>query len=176
MAESARILLMANAGANASEISSQLFITPKKVTRWRKRFLDKGLTGLEKDAPRPGRIPLINRAAIKEVVRLTTQDKFTNATHWITRSMAAATGISDSRVLRIWRADGLKPQRIETFKLSKDPNFSQKLEAIVGLYLNSPDQAIVLSVDEKSQVQALDRTEPVLPMKPGRAGTISHDY
>jgi transposase len=176
MAERARILLLADAGAQDTEISSQLSITPKKVARWRKRFLDKGIAGLEKDAPRPGRAPSIPREAIAEIVRLTTQEKPAKATHWSTRSMAAVAGISDSSVLRIWHAHGLKPHRIESFKLSNDPNFGQKLEAIVGLYLNPPDQAIVLCVDEKSQVQALDRTQPGLPMKPGRAGTMTHDY
>lgn len=176
MVERARILLLAASGAQDTEISLQLSITPKKVARWRKRFLDKGLAGLEKDAPRPGRTPSIGRDAVAEVVRLTTQEKPANATHWSTRKMAAAAGISDSSVLRIWHAHGLKPHRVESFKLSKDPLFSEKLEAIVGLYLNPPNQAIVLCVDEKSQVQALDRTQPGLPMKPGRAGTMTHDY
>ena len=176
MAERARILLLADSGAFDTEISSQLSITPKKVARWRKRFLDKGLAGLEKDAPRPGRTPAIDRDAIAEIVRLTTQEKPSNATHWSTRGMAAAAGISDSSVLRIWHAHGLKPHRVESFKLSNGPLFGQKLEAIVGLYLNPPDQAIVLCVDEKSQVQALDRAQPGLPLKPGRAGTMTHDY
>lgn len=176
MVERARILLLAASGAQDTEISLQLAITPKKVARWRKRFLDKGLAGLEKDAPRPGRTPSIGLDAVAEVVRLTTQEKPANATHWSTRKMAAAAGISDSSVLRIWHAHGLKPHRVESFKLSKDPLFSEKLEAIVGLYLNPPDQAIVLCVDEKSQVQALDRTQPGLPMKPGKSGTMTHDY
>ena len=117
MAERARILLLADSGALDTEISSQLSITPKKVARWRKRFLDKGLAGLQKDAPRPGRTPAIDRDAIAEIVRLTTQEKPSNATHWSTRGMAAAAGISDSSVLRIWHAHGLKPHRVESFKL-----------------------------------------------------------
>ena len=176
MAERARILLLAADGKQDLDIASRLSITPAKAGRWRKRFLTKGLAGLEKDAPRPGRPPAIGREAIAGIVRLTTQDKPQNATHWSTRSMAAAAGISDSSVLRIWHAHGLKPHRIESFKLSNDPNFSEKLEAIVGLYLAPPDQAIVLCVDEKSQVQALDRTQPGLPLKRGRAGTMTHDY
>lgn len=176
MAERARIVLLADAGETDTAICAQLGVTPKKAARWRKRFLEKGLAGLEKDAPRPGRTPAINREAVAEIVRLTTQEKPGHATHWSTRSMAAATGVSDSSVLRIWHAHGLKPHRMESFKLSNDPLFADKLEAIVGLYLNPPDQALVLCVDEKSQVQALDRTQPGLPLKPGRAGTMTHDY
>jgi transposase len=176
LAERARILLLAAEGNQDLDIAATLNITPKKVSRWRKRFLAKGLVGLEKDAPRPGRTPAIGSEAVAEVVRLTTQEKPANATHWSTRSMAAAVGISDSSVLRIWHAHGLKPHRVESFKLSNDPHFSEKLEAIVGLYLDPPDQALVLCVDEKSQVQALDRTQPGLPLKPGRAGTMTHDY
>ena len=176
MAERARILLLADEGKRDLDIASELSITPEKAARWRKRFLTKGLAGLEKDAPRPGRTPSISKATVDKVVRLTTQEKPANATHWSTRTMAAAAGISDSSVLRIWHAHGLKPHRIESFKLSNDPNFTQKLEAIVALYLEPPEHAIVLCVDEKSQVQALDRTQPGLPMKKGRAETMTHDY
>lgn len=167
---------LAAVGTPDSAIGAQLSITRKKAARWRKRFLDLGLTGLEKDAPRLGRTPAIGREAVAEIIRSTTQEKPANATHWSTRSMAAAAGISDSSVLRIWHAHGLKPHRVESFKLSNNPLFGEKLEAIVGLYLNPPDQAIVLCVDEKSQVQALDRTQPGLPLKRGRAGTMTHDY
>jgi transposase len=176
LAERARIVLLAGAGKQDLEIAAALGITPKKASRWRSRYLDLGLRGLEKDAPRPGRTPAIDREMVAEVVRMTIEEKPAQATHWSTRSLAAVLGISDSSVLRIWRAHGLKPHRIESFKLSKDPAFSEKLEAIVGLYLSPPEHAIVLSVDEKSQVQALDRTQPGLPMKPGRAGTMTHDY
>jgi transposase len=176
MAERARVLLLAAEGKRDLEIASELSITPAKAARWRKRFLVKGLAGLMKDAPRPGRTPSINAEIVARVVRLTTQEKPANATHWSTRTMAAAVGISDSSVLRIWHAHGLKPHRIESFKLSNDPNFTEKLEAIVGLYLHPPEHAIVLCVDEKSQVQALDRTQPGLPMKKGRAETMTHDY
>ena len=174
--ERARIVLMAAQGRQDLKISSELSITPKKAARWRQRFLKLRLSGLEKDAPRPGRTPSIAKKTIAEVVRLTTQEKPANATHWSTRKMAAAVGISDSSVLRIWHAHGLKPHRVETFKVSNDPNFSQKLEAIVGLYMNPPEHAMVLCVDEKSQVQALDRTQPGLPLKKGRAETMTHDY
>jgi len=176
LAERARIVLMAGEGKQDLEIAAALGITPKKASRWRGRYLELGLKGLEKDAPRPGRTPAIDREMVAEVIRMTIEEKPAQATHWSTRSLAAVLGISDSSVLRIWRAHGLKPHRIESFKLSKDPAFSEKLEAIVGLYLSPPEHAIVLSVDEKSQVQALDRTQPGLPLKPGRAGTMTHDY
>lgn len=176
LAERARIVLMAGEGKQDLEIAAALSITPKKASRWRGRYLELGLKGLEKDAPRPGRTPAIDREMVAEVIRMTIEEKPGQATHWSTRGLAAVLGISDSSVLRIWRAHGLKPHRIESFKLSRDPAFSEKLEAIVGLYLSPPEHAIVLSVDEKSQVQALDRTQPGLPIKPGRAGTMTHDY
>jgi transposase len=167
---------MAADGKQDLQIASELTITPKKAARWRQRFLDLRLPGLEKDAPRPGRTPAISKKMIAKVVRMTTQEKPAKATHWSTRTMAAATGMSDSSVLRIWHAHGLKPHRVETFKVSNDPEFTEKLEAIVGLYLNPPEHAIVLCVDEKSQAQALDRTQPGLPIKKGRAQTMTHDY
>jgi hypothetical protein len=113
---------------------------------------------------------------VREVIARTTQTTPANATHWSTRALAAEVGISDSSVLRIWRVNGLKPHLLETFKVSNDPHFADKLEAIVGLYLNPPDHALVLSVDEKSQIQALDRTQPGLPLKRGRGATMTHDY
>ena len=131
---------------------------------------------MEKDAPRPGRLPSIAPDKVAEVVRLTTLEKPVHATQWSTRSMANEVGISDTSVLRIWRANGLKPHRSESFKVSNDPHFAEKLEAVVGLYLSPPEHAIVLCVDEKSQVQALDRTQPGLPLKRGRAETMTHDY
>jgi transposase len=134
------------------------------------------LAGLEKDAPRPGRTPSIPAKLVQQVIRKTTQEKPVNATHWSTRSMAAASGISQTSIRRIWRAHGLKPHLLETFKISNDPEFVKKLEAIVGLYLNPPEHAIVLSVDEKSQIQALDRTQPGLPLKRGRGASMTHDY
>jgi transposase len=176
LVERARIVLLASEGRQDLQIAAKLSITPKKAARWRQRFLKLRLTGLEKDAPRPGRTPAISKEKVEEIIRLTTREKPANATHWSTRTMAQSTGVSDSTVLRIWHAHGLKPHLVETFKISNDPNFAEKLEAIVGLYMSPPDNALVLCVDEKSQVQALDRTQPGLPLKKGRAETMTHDY
>jgi transposase len=174
--ERARILLRAASGLQDKQIADELHITPEKVARWRNRFLDGGLIGLAKDAPRPGGPRTISDERIKQVVEKTTQDKPDNATHWSTRTMAAAVGLSEASIRRIWHAHGLKPHLVKTFKLSNDPHFAEKLEAIVGLYLNPPEHTIVLCADEKSQIQALDRTQPGLPLKKGRAGTMTHDY
>lgn len=176
IAERARVVLLAAEGKQNLEIATILSISVQKAARWRWRFLAKGLPGLEKDAPRPGRLPSIAADKVAEVIRLTTLEKPAQATHWSTRSMAKHMGISDTSVLRIWRAHGLKPHRSESFKVSNDPLFAEKLEAVVGLYLSPPEHAIVLCVDEKSQVQALDRTQPGLPLKRGRAETMTHDY
>jgi transposase len=158
------------------EIAAEVGISNQKAARWRKRFLKLGLAGLEKDAPRPGRTPTITSAKVQEIVRKTTQEKPANATHWSTRTMAEAAGLSEKSVRRIWHKHGLKPHLSRTFKVSNDPEFAEKLEAIVGLYLNPPEHAIVLCADEKSQIQALDRTQPGLPIKKGRCGTMTHDY
>ena len=174
--ERARIVLLAAAGQQDKEIAALLSMTPKKVSRWRKRFLALGVTGLEKDAPRPGRKPTIRARLTQRVVTMTTRERPSNATHWSTRTMAAAVGISEASVRRIWHAHGLKPHLLETFKISNDPEFAEKLEDIVGLYLNPPEHALVLCVDEKSQIQALDRTQPGLPLKRGRGATMTHDY
>ena len=174
--ERAQIVLLAAEGRQDKEIAMLLEITPKKASRWRRRFLTLGLVGLEKDAPRPGRKPNITASLIRRVVSLTTRQKPRNATHWSTRSMATAVGISEASVRRIWRNHGLKPHRVENFKISNDPEFAEKLEDIVGLYLNPPEHALVLCVDEKSQIQALDRTQPGLPLKRGRCQTLTHDY
>jgi transposase len=174
--ERARIVLLAAAGRQDKEIAALLSMTPKKVSRWRKRFLALGVAGLLKDAPRPGRKPTISARLTQRVVTMTTRQQPSNATHWSTRTMAAVVGISEASVRRIWRAHGLKPHRVETFKISNDPAFAEKLEDIVGLYLNSPKHALVLCVDEKSQIQALDRTQPGLPLKRGRGATMTHDY
>ncbi len=174
--ERARIVLLAAAGWQDRQIAAKLKITAAKAARWRNRFLDGGLAALDKDAPRPGRTPIITPAKVQEVIRKTTQEPPPNATHWSTRSMAAAAGLSEKSVRRIWHQHGLKPHLVRTFKLSNDPEFAQKLEAIVGLYLNPPEHAIVLCADEKSQIQALDRTQPGLPLKKGRCGTMTHDY
>jgi transposase len=174
--ERARIVLLAAEGKLDIEIAAELGITNQKSARWRSRFLEQGLRGLEKDAPRPGRTPSIPAATVQAVVRKTTQDKPANATHWSTRTMAAATGISEASVRRIWKAHGLKPHLVETFKVSNDPQFAEKLNAIIGLYLAPPEHALVLCCDEKSQIQALDRTQPGLPLKRGRGQTMTHDY
>src|SRR2546426_560632 len=174
--ERSRIVLFAAAGRQDKDIAVLLSMTPKKVSRWRKRFLALGVAGLLQDAPRPGRKPTISARLTQRVVTMTTRQPPTNATHWSTRTMAAAVGISEASVRRIWRAHGLKPHRVETFKISNDPAFAEKLEDIVGLYLNPPEHALVLCVDEKSQIQALDRTQPGLPLKRGRGATMTHDY
>jgi transposase len=174
--ERARVVLLAAAGMQDLEIADEIGISNQKAARWRKRFLKLGLAGLEKDAPRPGRTPTITSAQVQEVVRKTTQEKPSHATHWSTRTMAEAVGLSEKSVRRIWHKHGLKPHLSRTFKVSNDPEFAEKLEAIIGLYLNPPEHAIVLCADEKSQIQALDRTQPGLPLKKGRCGTMTHDY
>jgi transposase len=174
--ERARVVLLAAAGKQDLEIAAEIGISNQKAARWRKRFLKMGLAGLEKDAPRPGRTPTITPAKVQEVVRKTTQEKPSNATQWSTRTMAEAVGVSEKSVRRIWHKHGLKPHLSRTFKVSNDPEFAEKLEAIIGLYLNPPEHAIVLCADEKSQIQALDRTQPGLPLKKGRCGTMTHDY
>jgi len=174
--ERARIVVLAAAGELDIDIAAKLGITNQKAARWRARFIEEGLAGLEKDAPRPGRTPSIAASTVKSVIRKTTQERPFNATHWSTRTMAAEAGISEASVRRIWKANGLKPHLVETFKISNDPEFAEKLEAIVGLYLNPPEHALVLCCDEKSQIQALDRTQPGLPLKRGRGETMTHDY
>jgi transposase len=174
--ERCRIVLLAGDGMQDVEIARQLEVAPRMAARWRARFLQLGVPGLLSDAPRPGRKPTISSKTVAEVVRKTTQSAPANATQWSRSSMARAVGISDSSVGRIWRAHGLKPHRVDSFKISNDPDFAKKLEDIVGLYLNPPEHALVLSVDEKSQIQALDRTQPGLPMKKGRGQTMTHDY
>lgn len=172
----ARVLLLAADGTANTTIAEQVGTTVKTVRAWRTRFEDEGLTRLAQVRAGRGRKPSIPQEAVDEVVRLTLTSKPAGETHWSCRSMAAQVGISSSQVQRIWSARGLKPHLVETFKLSNDPQFETKLIDVVGLYLNPPEQAIVLCMDEKSQIQALDRTQPSLPMKPGRAGTMTHDY
>ena len=174
--ERARIVLLASSGFQNQEIAAELKITPEKAARWRTRYLEGGFRALLKDAPRPGPKPTIGADVIQEIVRRTTQEKPDNATHWSTRTMAEAMAISEKSVRRIWHAHGLKPHLERTFKVSNDPGFAEKLEDVVGLYLNPPEHAILLSVDEKSQIQPLNRTQPGLPLKKGRAGTMTHDY
>jgi transposase len=174
--ERARIVLRAADGLQDKDIAAELGIRPETVARWRNRFLDGGWSAVAKDASRPGRPRTIGDASVKKVVEMTTLQKPANATQWSTRTMAAAAGVSEATVRRIWHAHGLKPHLVRTFKVSNDPEFAEKLDTIVGLYLNPPEHAIVLCADEKSQIQALDRTQPGLPLKKGRCGTMTHDY
>jgi len=176
VAQRSRIVLLAGDGLQNKQIAAQMGVTPRMVALWRGRFIALGIDGLLKDAPRPGRTPAISATIVSAVIAKTTQSTPANATHWSRSTMARAMSISDSTVGRIWRANGLKPHRVDTFKVSNDPEFADKLEAIVGLYLNPPEHALVLSVDEKSQIQALDRTQPGLPMKKGRGQTMTRDY
>lgn len=170
-----RIVLLTADGLGAVAVGREVGKSLLTVRRWRSRFAAKGVEGLLKDGTRPpGRKPL-TAETIKQVVDLTLHRKPPNSTHWSLRAMAAAVGIAPSPVRKIWVAHGLKPHRIKRFKLSRDPNFAAKVEGIVGIYLNPPDKALVLSVDEKSHIQALDRSQPGLPMKRGRAGTMTHD-
>lgn len=176
MAERSRIVLLAAEGLQDIEIAKRLSISRYKVARWRKRYVEGGIQGIAQDAPRSGRFPSISKRKISQVVKKTTTETPAGRTHWSTRSMAKATGLSPTTVSRIWRAHGLKPHLIKTFKVSNDPRFEEKLTEIIGIYLNPPEHALVFSVDEKSQIQALDRTQPSLPIYPGRCGTFTHDY
>lgn len=172
----AQIILRAAAGTLSQEIARRLGVSRPTVQLWRQRFLALRLPSLEKDAPRPGRIPRIPASKIRAVVEATLHTRPPQATHWSTRRMARAQGLSEASVRRIWKQHHLQPHRVKTFKLSRDPQFVAKLHDIVGLYLNPPDKGLVWCVDEKSQIQALDRTQPGLPMKKGRCGTMTHDY
>lgn len=172
----AKIVLMATDGAANNRIATELGTTRSTVILWRKRFLAGGADALTNIKPGRGRRPLYSPERIADIVKVTTQTKPDGATHWSTRSMAKAQGISKATIQRIWYAHGLQPHRTKRFKLSKDIRFTEKLTDVVGLYLNPPDKAIVLCVDEKSQIQALQRTQPGLPMKKGRCGTMTHDY
>ena len=171
-----KIVALAAQGLTNEQIAVDLGISRPTVQLWRERFLALRVDGLEKDAPRPGRKPRIAPAKIKAVVEATLHTTPANATHWSTRSMARAQGLSEATIRRIWKRHNLKPHLVETFKLSRDKLFVEKVQDIVGLYLNPPDKALVLCVDEKSQIQALDRTQPLLPMRPGVAARQTHDY
>jgi len=176
LAERAQIVLHAADGMNNGQIGQAMGLSRFKAGRWRDRYAAHGLAGIEKDAPRPGRKRRIDEKQRAAVVRKTLRETPQGQTHWSRSTMAAATGLSDSTIGRIWREHGLKPHRVETFKLSNDPRFVEKLVDVVGLYVAPPEHAIILSCDEKSQIQALDRTQPGLPMKKGRGGTRTHDY
>lgn len=174
--ERAAIVLLAADGLENKEIALQLGQDKMKVGRWRHRYAQRGIEGILKDKSRPGRIPALPASTKSRIISLTLKDKPDGATHWSRTSMAGRVGVSPSSVGRIWAANGIKPHRVRSFKLSNDKYFEEKLQDIVGLYLNPPEHAIVLSCDEKSQIQALDRTQPGLPLKKGRCETLTHDY
>ncbi len=169
------VLACAEAGATNQMVAAGLGVHPVTVGKWRDRFITKRLEGLS-DEPRPGSPRTVTDDHVEAVVVKTLEETPTDATHWSTRSMAKATGMSQSAVSRIWRAFGLKPHLVDTFKLSSDPQFIEKVRDVVGLYMNPPDHAVVLAVDEKTQVQALDRTQPIFPLLPGVPQRQSHDY
>jgi transposase len=171
----ARIVLRCADGRPNSEVARFFRVSRQTVIKWRRRFVERRLDGLL-DEPRPGAPRKIGDEQIKAIVTQTLESTPRGATHWSTRSMAEACGLSHASVQRIWKAFGLQPRRVDTFKLSTDPLFVEKVRDIVGLYMNPPDRALVLSVDEKSQIQALNRTQPVLPMQPGQPERRSHDY
>ncbi|MEO8756039.1 MAG: IS630 family transposase [Casimicrobiaceae bacterium] len=173
LAQRAQIVLLAAQGMMNKDIAEQLGVGRVQVSRWRERYVEFGLEGIERDLPR-GAPPV--KVDVQKLVDLTTQSKPAAATHWSTRKMAAELGVSASTVMRHWQANGLKPHVVRGFKVSRDPKFVEKLEDIVGLYMSPPEHALVLCCDEKSQVQALDRTQPGLPLKKGRAQTMTHDY
>lgn len=171
----ARVILLSSSGLTNTEVADSLGINNSTVSKWRNRFIEQGVEGLV-DAPRSGTPRKITDEDIETVVVKTLEEVPKDATHWSTRRMAEAVGMSQSTIARIWRAFGLKPHLVETYKLSSDPFFVEKVRDVVGLYLNPPENAVVLSVDEKSQIQALDRTQPMLPMRPGQAERRTHDY
>ena len=173
LAQRARIVLLAADGWRNKDIADELGVGRVQVSRWRDRYAESGLAGIERDLPRGA--PNV-KVDVARLVELTTQGKPDAATHWSTRKMAAKIGVSAASVSRHWRANGLKPHLVRGFKVSRDPRFVEKLEDIVGLYMSPPEHALVLCCDEKSQVQALDRTQPGLPLKKGRAATMTHDY
>ena len=170
------VVLLAANGKTNEQIAKKLKVTRQKVGRWRTRFVALGRAGIEADRPGRGRKPVYPLEIRRHLVKKTTTETPTAATHWSRTAMAKAMDVSASTVGRVWREHGLKPHLSRTFKVSNDPRFAEKLEDVIGLYLNAPEHAIVLCCDEKSQVQALDRTQPGLPLKKGRAGTMTHDY
>jgi transposase len=172
----AQALLLAAEGLANTAIAAQVGVSPSSIVAWRGRFAAEGLAKFAQVRKGRGRRPEIPQERIDEIVRLTQESKPEGETHWSCRSMAKASGVSAATVQRVWHARGLKPHLVETFKLSNDKRFDEKLVDVVGLYMDPPDKAVVLCIDEKSQIQALDRTQPSLPMKKGRAGTMTHDY
>lgn len=171
----ARIVLACAQGKNNTQVAQQMHLSNPTVGKWRGRFVARRIDGLL-DEPRPGAPRQISDAAVERVLTLTLEKRPPDATHWSTRSMAKRSGLSQSAVSRIWRAFALQPHRAETFQLSRDPLFIEKVRDIMGLYLHPPDKALVLCADEKTQIQALDRSQPLLPMRPGQAERRTHDY
>ncbi len=176
LVQRAKIILATADGKRNDEIASELGCTRRTVGTWRNRFAEQRLAGIEKDAPRGGRTASVRAAKEGAIIAKTTQETPEGATHWSVRTMAAAVNVSRSTVQRVWRDNGLKPHLAKTFKVSNDPRFAEKLVDVVGLYLDPPEHALVLSCDEKSQIQALDRTQKSLPLFPGRLKTMTHDY
>jgi transposase len=176
LVQRAKIVLAAAAGRENKDIAAELGCTRRTVGTWRNRFAAAGLAGIERDAPRGGRKPSVRSLKEAEIIRKTTQETPPAATQWSSRRMAKTVGVSEATVRRVWRDNGLAPHRTKGFKVSNDPHFVEKLVDVVGLYLNPPEHALVLSCDEKSQIQALDRTQKSLPMFPGRLKTLTHDY
>src|SRR5919206_1806774 len=175
LAQRCRIVLQCAGGKTNQQVAKELRLKPQTIGKWRRRFVGRRLDGLL-DEPRPGTAKRLSDRDVERVLTMTLETAPRNATHWSTRSMAKASGLSRSSINRIWRAFALAPHRSETFKLSKDPLFIEKVRDIVGLYVNPPDKALVLCVDEKTQIQALDRAQPILPMRPGQPERRTHDY
>ena len=176
VAQRCRIILAAAKGRQDKDIAQNMQINVKTVALWRQRFCHEGTDCLWEVATGRGRKPQISAEKIEEIINATLQTRPSGATHWSCRTMAEKQGVSKATINRIWQSHGLQPHRTKTFKLSRDPKFLHKLTDVVGLYLNPPEKALVLCVDEKSQIQALDRTQPGLPLKKGRCGTMTHDY
>jgi transposase len=172
----ARIVLLAAQGWQNKDIAAEVGLDRRQVALWRSRFLQGGIEALQQDAPRSGRPPTVTPEVESRILQVTLHSKPAAATHWSTRTLADHLGLSATAIRRVWQRNGIKPHVSRTFKLSRDPRFEDKLVDVVGLYLNPPEHALVLSCDEKSQIQALNRTQPGLPMKRGRAGTVTHDY
>ena len=172
----ARIILAASRDLENKEIASELGVNRETVGRWRSRFAEEGIEGILKDLPRGGRKPTARSKVEGRIIRVTTQKRPENATHWSTRTLAEELNVTQSMIHRVWKANGLKPHLVKTFKVSNDPHFEEKLRDVVGLYLSPPANALVLSADEKTSIQALDRTQRGLPLVRGRCGTMTHDY
>ena len=176
LARRAHIVLLCGEGQAVNRVAKTVGTSRVTVGKWRERYLAEGLDGLSRPKVGRGRKPTIPASKVREIIEATLHTKPKGGTHWSCRSMAKAQGVSHATVQRIWDANGLKPHLVKTFKLSRDKRFVEKLTDVVGLYMNPPDKAVVLCVDEKSQIQALDRTQPGLPLKKGRCGTMTHDY